>query len=284
MNELKIAIDLILASEDFKASYWIKDMTRGTLIEKDSLKRFNAASVIKLYLLMAALDEVRKGHLSLDQRFLVTEEEKVGGCGVLKLLSPETTLSLEDLLYLMIDVSDNTATNRLFDIIGQSTIEQYLECHIYKNTCVARKLMRVIPGLTNYTSASDVGHLLNDLLEGMSVDEASKSVALKILSEQQINHKLSSELWLCNRCKALMGHDNRCPSCGVLDMEPMSVPFAHKTGEISTASHDAGIMTVNNRQVIVVLMMDEICHMANALESHHKVGRQVYEYFSALVD
>ena len=78
-----------------------------------------SASTIKVPVLLAALEEVRQGRLSLDQTLdlpaeVLLEDSKVFEYG-------PTSRSLWELLYWMIVESDNTATNRVFT----------LDCYVY---------------------------------------------------------------------------------------------------------------------------------------------------------
>ncbi len=96
---------------------------------------------------------------------------------------------------------------------------------------------------------------------------------------QQVNTKLSADLLLCRYCGGLMGEDNLCAICEKRDMAPEPVWFAHKTGEISTATHNVGIMQVRDKRIVVSLMMQEITNMQQAVDAHRQIGKAVYKFF-----
>ena len=79
---------------------------------------FPAASTIKVPLLLLALERVQAGALDLNERFELHAGDRVGGAGVLHELGAGLRPSLQDLLTLMIIVSDNTATNLVIDSPG----------------------------------------------------------------------------------------------------------------------------------------------------------------------
>jgi beta-lactamase class A len=81
-------------------------------------ERFGTASVIKVALVACLLDGVRRGSVSLDE--LVTlppRTERVTGGGILKHLDADR-FSLRDLAELTIVVSDNAATNAVYERVG----------------------------------------------------------------------------------------------------------------------------------------------------------------------
>ena len=239
------------------------------------------ASIIKIYYLYTAMALVQEGSRSFDQIYRLDRKDVVGGEGVLQLMSEGMPLTLMDLLHLMIDISDNTATNILFDLLGKEHINDTIKGIGIHNTYAARKLMKVIPGVWNYTTPEDAVLLLEALLGSEALAINYREKAIDILAKQQMNYKLSKDLWLCNSCGSLMNNDNTCSSCGTRDMEPEPVWFAHKTGEISTATHDVGIMRIGNREVIVALMLEQVKDMNTALDIHSHIGRLIYKYFTA---
>lgn len=91
-------------------------------------ERFPTASVIKVALCCVLLDLVGRGEASLDERIdLPPRAERVVGGGVLKQLDVDR-LSLRDLVELAICVSDNEATNRIFDRCGgEPAVSAYLD-------------------------------------------------------------------------------------------------------------------------------------------------------------
>ena len=86
-----------------------------------------SASLIKLPILSYALTQVAKGQLDLSQRITLKQTMQVAGAGILHALQEGVTLSLQDLLTLMIIVSDNSATNILIELLGQANINQFIQ-------------------------------------------------------------------------------------------------------------------------------------------------------------
>lgn len=120
-----------------------------------------SASMIKVFLLGAAMEQVRDGNLSLSQPLTIHSSDQVGGSGVLSGYASGTTLPLTDVLNFMITVSDNTATNMIIDLLGMDHINAYIQREGYTDTILRRKMMdtqAVAEGRENYTSVRDLGH------------------------------------------------------------------------------------------------------------------------------
>ena len=72
---------------------------------------FPSVSLIKVAVLVTLLDEVERGRVALSERSTMIARDRVGGSGILQHMQSGVSLSLEDLAWLMITISDNTATN-----------------------------------------------------------------------------------------------------------------------------------------------------------------------------
>ena len=82
-----------------------------------------SASTIKVPILLAALEEVRLGRLSLEQRVALPAAALLPDTEVFD--RGETDCSLWELLYWMTALSDNTATNVILDLLGLDAVNRY---------------------------------------------------------------------------------------------------------------------------------------------------------------
>ena len=87
---------------------------------------FQAASVIKLPLLVLALQAAERHDLDLNERVPLGAGPRAGGSGVLQDLDPGIAPSWRDLLRLMIVLSDNHATNLVLERIGLERVNAAL--------------------------------------------------------------------------------------------------------------------------------------------------------------
>jgi beta-lactamase class A len=103
-------------------------------------EEFPTASVIKIPILLEFYRQVADETLDPDEIHTLNDEDKVGGSGVLQFLSDETQLTLEDWVKLMINLSDNTATNYIMDIVGAENVNKLLKNLGLADTKLLRKM------------------------------------------------------------------------------------------------------------------------------------------------
>ena len=92
---------------------------KGGGFSHNPMETFPTASIIKIPLLMEYYRKVESGEIDPNEEVMLPEDYICGGSGVLQHLSPGVTnLTLEDYAALMIVLSDNVATNLMFDRVG----------------------------------------------------------------------------------------------------------------------------------------------------------------------
>jgi beta-lactamase class A len=99
------------------------------------------ASVIKLGILYHAMVEVREGNARWDEPITLHPHEAVPGSGLLTFLDTPVTITLKDILTMMVIVSDNTATNFAIDRFGIDPINARLQALGLTNTHLYKKVM-----------------------------------------------------------------------------------------------------------------------------------------------
>src|SRR5687768_17001397 len=101
-------------------AFYIKDLRTGSSLGMGEDEPFPSASIIKLPVLLAVLEQVGRGEVSLDDTVTLTAWHKTGGSGVFQHFREGTELRLEDACTAMTVLSDNVATNLVIDV---ATIE-----------------------------------------------------------------------------------------------------------------------------------------------------------------
>src|SRR3954453_23241918 len=86
------------------------DGARGS---HNGARPFRAASTVKIPLMIEVMRGVDRGDWALTDEHRVNAADKAHGSGVLLHLHDGIRVTLADLLYLTISISDNTATNLL---------------------------------------------------------------------------------------------------------------------------------------------------------------------------
>lgn len=107
-----------------QAGFLVHDLKSDDRFGINQRQTFPTASMIKLPILVELFHQVAAGRLSLDEPREVRVVDQVGGSGLLRHLSPGIRLPIRDLAYLMISVSDNTATNLCIDLVGLDAVNR----------------------------------------------------------------------------------------------------------------------------------------------------------------
>ncbi len=100
------------------------------------------ASVIKLAILLDAAEAIRSGKATLSEKLVLQKDNQAPGSGVLNDLDTPLTLTLKDVLTLMVVVSDNTATNMAIDRFGVSNIDATIRAAGLHDTWLYKKVFR----------------------------------------------------------------------------------------------------------------------------------------------
>ena len=230
MNELTVLESIRREMEGMPGhlGLYYKNLVTGTEFGIGEEEIYGAASIIKFPLFLHILAECHKGNLSLDDRIVTEESDKVPSCGALNMFTGSVETDIRTMCRLMICLSDNTATNRLIRLCGFEAIEKGFAEMGLEKTRIRRLLFDAsanAKGIRNSISPKELGLLLEKLYRGEFVSEEISEYAIDVLTEQQIGHKLGGKL----------GED---------------VVIAHKTGEDSGLSNDIGIVYAKKPFVI----------------------------------
>lgn len=232
---------------------------------------FHAASTIKVAILLALFKTVEEGRVKLENglhvrnRFLSLVEGIPFRLDPGRDADPEIyrrlgrTMRISELAEAMIVRSSNLATNLLVDYLSEGAVVRFL-CDAgivgvnIKRGVEDRRASEL--GVNNEVTANGLVQLFRILCEEGELNAKNREQVLKILLAQELNSMLPALL-------------------------PAEVRIAHKTGEISTACHDAGIVFVPGRKPYVVAILTE-CDPA--LEGRQKalaaMSLAVYTYIT----
>lgn len=183
-----------------------------------------AASVIKMFLMAAVFQGFKDGDFAPEDRIVVRREDCVPSCGVLTYLQEEPAVRIRDLVELMIIVSDNTAANVLFDLVGEERLAHFLrETLGLEKTVFGRKMFdagRAAQGIENYVTAADAAWFLEAVYRGELISPEASAEMYQILTHQRLNGKIPFYL-------------HTFPDAPVI---------AHKTGEDDGTTHDVAVI------------------------------------------
>jgi beta-lactamase class A len=236
-------------------SVFLLDLQTGDYADVGGGKAFPAASVIKLPILIAFLQDLDAGKVSLTEKLTMRPELIASGSGYMQDLPAWSTFSANYTLTKMIETSDNTATNMIMKRVGGAAVlNKRFQSWGLRDT----RIRNWLPDLsgTNTVSAQDLAMILARVERGNILSASSRRKAIEILK-------------LC-RTRSLLP-----PGLG-----PGAV-IAHKTGDIGFAIGDAGIIYMpNGREYIAAVMLKRPYDDPRGRDYIQTVSSIAYTYFS----
>lgn len=140
--ELEKKLKDLAAAHHGGVALYAKNLKTGEIVSLDAARPVQTASVIKLPLMLQVFQQVKSGKLKLAAPLVLTKDNQVPGSGILSLMDPGLTLTLKDVVTLMMTVSDNTATNMLIDAAGLRPTNEMIVRMGLKNTYFYKKVYK----------------------------------------------------------------------------------------------------------------------------------------------
>lgn len=209
---------------------YYKRLDGSETIEYNADMPLIAASVIKIPIMIEAFRRMQEGTLEENMRFFTRREQFMPSCGALTYMHEGLSVTLMDLITLMIILSDNTATNMLIDILGIDAVNETMRSYGVTGSALRRKLFDTElagQGINNRVTARDMGVLLEGMYNGRVVSPGASESMLNILKNQRLNGKIPFFLH--------------------------GVKVAHKTGEDDNITHDVGIVYADRPFILCML-------------------------------
>ena len=242
-----------------EVSIYIKDLDKNWIISIEKEKLFPAASLVKIPIMATCFLLENEKKLDLEQTIKLKSQDKLGGSGILKIVLDNSEFPIRRLIGLMIYESDNTATNIITNIIGINNLNNYFKKIGLKNTYLLRKVADYSSrrnGKENYTTAEDMGNLLERFYRKNFINEKISDECIEILKLQRINDRIPKYL-------------------------PASVLVAHKTGLERNICHDVGIVFTKKGDFIICVLTKN-GNLKSSKEFIAKISLLVYNYFKNL--
>lgn len=239
-EDLAADLDELNATYPDQLGFVLINEQTGEAITTNESRTFTSASLYKLFLTYAILDQVDAGVLSL-------QDQMADGA------------TIDDYLTSTITVSANEPAKELAHLIGWENIETFIHEQGFVSTSFNPYLEYdgIYYNGDLETTPAEVAFLLERLLEGELLSEASTKYFLGLLGNQQLVYALNTGL-------------------------SSDVTFAHKTGLLDDVSHDAGILSMDGQNYIVAVLTDGWLNATDdATPVFEEIGSAVMTYLYA---
>src|SRR5215213_2518764 len=113
----------------FKGNVYLyaKNLDTGAVYDFGGDEPVRTASTIKVAVMVEAFARVAEGHAQWSDELVLTKAARYAGSGVLNELTDGLRLSLRDAVTLMMELSDNTATNMVLDHLSTDAVNDRMQ-------------------------------------------------------------------------------------------------------------------------------------------------------------
>ena len=246
-----------------------KDLKTGRQISINDKETFHAASTMKTPVMIEVYKQAAEGKFSLNDSIELKNEFKsiVDGTPfsldsaddseyeLYKHIGERRTINA--LLYQMIIVSSNFATNLIIQKVGAQNVTQSMRELGAQDIQVIRGVeddKAFEKGLINTTTAHDLMLIFEKIARGHAVSAEASQAMINILLDQKFNEIIPPLL-------------------------PPDVKVAHKTGSITHVHHDSGIIILpDGRKYVLVLLSKDWEDEKLTIQTMANISLLIYKY------
>jgi beta-lactamase class A len=203
---------------------------------------FPSASLVKVAVMVDAFARVREGTLDLTDPLTFLDMDRTTGSGILQFLSTPKELTIWDAVFLMITMSDNSATNLLLEKLHPRNVSsrmrslglEHTQIFVEVNSDPADSFLpdsSSVYGL-GVTTPTEMATLMALLYRQKVVDAEASQEMLGIMARQFYREGLPRNL-------------------------PPGVPVAHKNGSLAAVRNDCGVVYGPTRDYVICVMTKE---------------------------
>jgi beta-lactamase class A len=199
---------------------------------------YRAASTVKIPLMIEIYRQIERGERALTDEYVVNDADRANGSGVMLHLHAGARLNLHDLIYLMISISDNTATNVLIDYAGMDAVNATMRELGMARSTLGRK-MRGRPAQgdeqENWASPSEYITVLQSIIEHRAASPESCDQMVAMLEKQTNTRRISRYL-----------------------PEGKGIRWGTKTGSVTGVTNDVGFVATERGTLLISVFCEDL--------------------------
>lgn len=252
---------------------------------------FPTASSFKVVLLYTLYRLADAGKIDLGARVALEERHRVPGSGVLQDLDAGALLTIKDIATLMIVMSDNSATDMIYDLVGRDAVRESLRLLGMEHTHLPLGCWGILAGLrdldpndpdltyaelkrrlsdeqgwwdcaalsespeNNVSTPRDMLRLMEGIYAGEGLSGRSRDAVIDILRRQKISDRIPALL-------------------------PFGVRAAHKTGSVKGVRNDVGLVFAGDTTYALALMSKGAEDEYEVTQLLARISRAIYDAFA----
>jgi beta-lactamase class A len=252
---------------------FVKSLETGEQIAVDADHQMETMSTIKIPLMIEVLEQVKAGRFKLTDKYTFAEKDSQPGTGTIQRLDAGAVMTVKDLITMMIIVSDNTATEVLYRMVGgPDAVNARMQALGLKTTRAMNVPSKWFPALRaaptteqfyregkspfGFSTPREMGQLLEMMERGTLVDKASSDLMLRIMRGQLYRTRIP---------RYVTGY---------------TIP--HKTGDfLPYVGDDVGVLEAPGKTIVLTVFTGNHYGSGEMLENAiGLIGKDVADYFS----
>jgi beta-lactamase class A len=273
IQRLQSSVEAITRSVNATWGIYVKSLDTSEELAINADRQMETMSTIKIPLMIEVFEQIKAGKFKLTDKYTFAQADSQPGTGTIQRLDPGAVMTVKDLITMMIIVSDNTATEVLYRMVGgPDAVNARMDAMGLKNTRAMNIPSKWFPQLRSAASTEqfyrdgkypfglstprEMGRLLEMMERGTLVDKTSSDLMLQIMRGQLYRTRIP---------RYLTGF--RIP---------------HKTGDfLPYVGDDVGMLEAPGRTIVVSIFTGNHFGSGEMLENAiGLVAKEVADYFS----
>ena len=273
LQRLEASIQRTTRSVNATWGVYVKLIETGEEIALDADRQMETMSTIKIPLMVEVLEQIKAGKFALTDKYTFVQADSQPGTGTIQRLDYGAVMTVKDLITMMIIVSDNTATEVLYRMVGgPEAVNRRMDAMGLKNTRAMNVPSRWFPSLRSAATTEqfyregknpfglstprEMGRLLEMMERGTLVDKSSSDLMLRIMRGQLYRTRIP---------RYVTGY---------------TIP--HKTGDfLPYVGDDVGMLEAPGRTIVISIFTGDHFGSGEVLENAiGLVAKEVADYFA----
>ena len=234
--------------ETTNAAIYFEDINNNYTLTNRENASFYGASIIKLYLATYLVENARTGDINLDTTITYTYNYSLYKGRLLSTRTVGEEITLRDLIYYSIAVSDNGAYMMLSDYVGVNTLKKYAKNLFDTNLNISEN------NRFSYLTVTDTNELLKYVYDFIQFDDEYSNLLIEAMNNTYFNS---------------LNFDN--------------ITFLHKYGYYEANYNDIGIYDSTNPYLVSIFTLygPEEEYM---FEQTKNISKKIYEIYQINLD
>ncbi|WP_294133084.1 serine hydrolase [uncultured Clostridium sp.] len=245
-----------LESRIGKYSFFFEDLKSGYVYGYNENVSMTAAGCMKLPIAVSLIKAVENKKVDFMDRVKIQTSDKVYGTGIIHEFN-EREYTVFELMVIMLIQSDNTAANKIIDIVGMEQINEDIIAMGLKNTRLNRKTndeRTAITDVENITTAYDLSKIWKHLSNGTFLSKDNGQMLIDILRRQQIKNKLALYI-----------------------PDDLKIEISSKTGDKKGVENDTAYLELPKGKFVFTVLSQDIPNSVYGTVSLAKCGKMMWD-------